>query len=582
MVTKVIIYCRVSTKDQADHGASLGTQLEECRKYTKEHRLHVVAEFSEDYSGTTLNRPQFSIVLQMLEENKADGLVIYTSDRLSRNYVDFLVLRDQFEQAGIQLHYVDRGQSKAGFEGLLTEGIMALLAHGEREKIIERSVRNKNKWARDGKVEAVLPHAPYGYDKVGGQFIINEFEAGVIKKIYHWYVYGDENGKQMGIRTIARKLNDLKVPTPSKRSTRANKWQTSTVSFILKNTIYVGYYNYGRTRMVNGELTKQDQKDWIRVDCSELAFVDSSLFISAQNKASSGKTRSRRNAKYPYLMQGHLRCAECGYLVSSKKGRHKDYYYGCSGRALIPPCSSSRASVKVDRVDQLVWSWLVWFLSDDQNINEAFEKMEKQATDIIGPAQKRLATIEKLLEKEEDYIVKIVDELGGSTSATVIGAIKRNIEEAENRIVLLKEEQEQLIGKLSGIQVIPETKQKVIDFAHSVRDRLKEVSFETMRYYIDVLNVQAKLHFEPAGKQENGKNLYKKWLSVSCGFDVSSAVILLDNFEEDAAFLCPTRQGALDIKHNYLKVDFYAILPLDEKFRVRDLRASVISGNGNK
>ena len=56
------IYARVSTTEQADKGYSLPTQLEACQAMAQQEGYAVpdTHVFVDDYTGTSLNRPQFT------------------------------------------------------------------------------------------------------------------------------------------------------------------------------------------------------------------------------------------------------------------------------------------------------------------------------------------------------------------------------------------------------------------------------------------------------------------------------------------------------------------------------------------
>ena len=60
MTKRAVIYGRVSTKEQEEKGFSLPSQLEACRKYAIDNDYEIVSEYSEDYSGTELERPELN------------------------------------------------------------------------------------------------------------------------------------------------------------------------------------------------------------------------------------------------------------------------------------------------------------------------------------------------------------------------------------------------------------------------------------------------------------------------------------------------------------------------------------------
>ena len=86
----------MSTDEQADKGYSLPHQTAECRRYALANGFSILAEFYDDYSGATLERPGFSQLKEFIAHNRVEAVIVYTADRLSRNIIDFLVIRDGF------------------------------------------------------------------------------------------------------------------------------------------------------------------------------------------------------------------------------------------------------------------------------------------------------------------------------------------------------------------------------------------------------------------------------------------------------------------------------------------------------
>lgn len=112
MIKHAVIYARVSTDEQAEKGHSLPFQLEESRKYADRMGFQVIKEITDNASGASLNRPGFSILQTMLSSREAQAVIAYTSDRISRNYYDYVPLVGNWQDKNIELHFVDRGQSQ--------------------------------------------------------------------------------------------------------------------------------------------------------------------------------------------------------------------------------------------------------------------------------------------------------------------------------------------------------------------------------------------------------------------------------------------------------------------------------------
>src|SRR5687767_4161341 len=266
MVKTCVIYIRVSTDEQADKGYSLPHQANECRRYALLNDFYVLEEITDDYSGATLERPGFSKLREFIAQNRVDAVIVYTADRLSRNIVDFLVLRDQWEKAGIELHYVDRGKSQNNFEGLLTDGIFALIAHGERLKIIERTTNGRHNKAKSNRV-VMTGIPPYGYRKKGlgadAEYAIDPFQAEVVKNIFDWYVNGYQQNGTLSLLAIAKLLDQMGISPPDNRvKKRSPFWHPVTIRAILTNPIYTGITYYGKSKIEDGKRVPKPKDEW--------------------------------------------------------------------------------------------------------------------------------------------------------------------------------------------------------------------------------------------------------------------------------------------------------------------------------
>src|SRR5581483_163243 len=192
---RAILYARVSTDEQAEKGYSLQTQIDAMREYAAQNGMTIVRELCDDYSGAKLDRPALDTLRALLERKEADAVIVYAADRLSRNLAHLLILREEFNRAGIELHYMNRGKSENTAESRLMENVEGVIAEYEREKIKERTRRGKLAKAKAGKWVGA-GFVPYGFRKVGvkqdSRLEIDEQEARIVRRIFDMYV--GENG----------------------------------------------------------------------------------------------------------------------------------------------------------------------------------------------------------------------------------------------------------------------------------------------------------------------------------------------------------------------------------------------------
>jgi DNA invertase Pin-like site-specific DNA recombinase len=48
----------------------------------------------------------------VLADHEAEAMIVYSSDRLTRKLAHKLIIREELQRAGIELHYVRRGKSE--------------------------------------------------------------------------------------------------------------------------------------------------------------------------------------------------------------------------------------------------------------------------------------------------------------------------------------------------------------------------------------------------------------------------------------------------------------------------------------
>ena len=86
-VQNAIVYCRVSTDEQAQLGHSLQYQEAVLRSYCQAKSINIVQIYHEDFSAKTFNRPQFKKIREYIKSNRRGvDVVLFTKwDRFSRN-----------------------------------------------------------------------------------------------------------------------------------------------------------------------------------------------------------------------------------------------------------------------------------------------------------------------------------------------------------------------------------------------------------------------------------------------------------------------------------------------------------------
>ncbi|MBN6890046.1 DNA invertase Pin-like site-specific DNA recombinase [Cytobacillus horneckiae] len=123
-------YARVSTK-----GQDLTSQINTLKKENCD------AIFSDKFTGTKTDRPEFQRLLTVLKNN--DTLVVTKLDRFARSTSDGInVIKHLFEQ-GVKVHILNMGLVENTPTGRLIFNILLSFSEFERDLIVERTQEGK-------------------------------------------------------------------------------------------------------------------------------------------------------------------------------------------------------------------------------------------------------------------------------------------------------------------------------------------------------------------------------------------------------------------------------------------------------
>lgn len=161
----VVGYCRVSTTQQAEEGASLEAQAADIRAWAQRYGLTVAAIHSDVMSGARSdNRPGLA---KAIAQACASGgvLVVASLSRVARSAADLHAFSQRLETCGA--HMASAAPSELMIDtstmtGELLFGIFATLAQWERKVTRERTRETVKHMRRQNR--RISGRIPFGYD----------------------------------------------------------------------------------------------------------------------------------------------------------------------------------------------------------------------------------------------------------------------------------------------------------------------------------------------------------------------------------------------------------------------------------
>ena len=168
------------------------------------------------------------------------------------------------------------------------------------------------------------------------EYVINEAHADVVRRIFEQY------GAGLGLRAIAKDLNQRGVLPPRAGRRGTGSWSTSALHAMLRRERYRGVIVWNQREKTYRKGTKvriqRDANDWIRVDAPELRIVSDDLWFGVQRRIKTNLAPGAPAGGRPprYLRSGIARCAECGGAAhgDQRQGRER---HGEGVHLRLPP-----------------------------------------------------------------------------------------------------------------------------------------------------------------------------------------------------------------------------------------------------
>ena len=182
-----VIYARYSCNKQREE--SIEGQIRECKEFARNNGIDVINTYIDRaMSATNDNRPEFQRMISDSYLDRFDAVLIWKSDRFSRNRKQAICYRDILRENHVKLLSATEPNIE-GPAGILFESMndgyneyyvsemKVKMKRGEKENVLE------------GKTNGGVP--AYGYRTEKHKYYIIENEAEVIRYIFEMYANTD-------------------------------------------------------------------------------------------------------------------------------------------------------------------------------------------------------------------------------------------------------------------------------------------------------------------------------------------------------------------------------------------------------
>jgi len=320
------MYCRKSSEQEDRQVLSIESQRTELTNLAEREKLNVTEILEESHSAKKLDRPVFAEIIAKIQSGYANGLLVWSPNRISRNPVDtgkiihLMDLKNLVEvKTTSQTFYTTNPNDKFMLALFCNQ---AKLENDNKAEDVKRGLKTKAE-------KGMYPnHAPTGYknskyDERGKKQIYPDPERfDLIRKMVDLMLTGLYTPPR--IRQMANEQWNFKMPNGKPMS-------KNTIYYLLTNPVYTGTFEYP---IGSGIWHKGTYKPLMTIE--EYDKIQVIL----------GKKGKPRYKTHIFAFTGLMKCGECGASITAeikikkqKNGKvHRYVYYHCTKR-VNPNCT---------------------------------------------------------------------------------------------------------------------------------------------------------------------------------------------------------------------------------------------------
>ena len=321
---RVTYYARVSS-DTDEQLNSLDNQISYYENFIKKNQAwtFVPGYVDEGLSGiSTKKRKRFNEMIEDAKEDVFDLIITKEISRFARNTLDSLQYTRELLNMGVGVFFQNDNINTLDEDAELRLTIMSSIAQDELRKLSSRVKFGHQQAIKSG---VVLGNSRiFGYKKDGKRLVIDESQAPMVRDLFRLYATGEYSMKQL----------ETLFYEQGYRNYNGNKIAHSTMSGIISNPKYKGYYVGNKVRIVDMFTKKQKflpPEEWVMFKDETGEIVPAIVPEEVWDKANEVLVRRSEDVKnrkgvcnHANLLTGKLFCTHCGAPYYRRESRSKD------------------------------------------------------------------------------------------------------------------------------------------------------------------------------------------------------------------------------------------------------------------
>lgn len=489
---RVTYYARVSSESDEQLN-SLDNQIAYYEDLIGKNRAwtYVPGYIDEGLSGiSTKKRKHFNEMIADAKEDTFDLIITKEISRFARNTLDSLQYTRELLGRGVGVFFQNDNINTLDEDAELRLTIMSSIAQDELRKLSSRVRFGHQQAIKSG---VVLGNSRiFGYNKDDKRLVIDESQAPMVRDLFRLYATGEYSMKQL----------EVLFYNQGYRNHNGNRISHTTMSGIISNPKYKGYYVGNKVRIVDMFTKKQkflSPEEWVmfRDETGQTvpAIVSEELWDKANEVLSrrSEDVKNRRGiCNHANLLTGKLFCSHCGAAYYRRESKSRDgtvnSKWVCSGKINNGADSCPSFPIYEDEIKPILFEVFGETKVDAEALLARYEEMFRSMeaggeTSARAGEQRRIIM---LADRKKNKLLELVT-TGAITTANFKSMTAACDKEAEEAQKILSELEKQIFTKDEYRKHIAEVRER-LDSA--VRDaETGMVTNEFVARYIDRITV---------------------------------------------------------------------------------------------
>ncbi len=380
---KSLLFCRVSSKEQADEGYSLEAQEKLLSDYAQRNKLKVLKVYKiAETASKDFARKSFYEMFEFATKNKVNVILSEKIDRLTRSLKSAGIADDWVKaDPSREIHFVKENfvlnSNTRAHENLVWDMKVAIARFYSNNLSEEVKKGHKEKVAQGW----YPSKAPLGYKSIGEKghktHVLDAVKAPLVRKMFELYSTG-----RYSISALVETMYNEGLRTHG-----GNRLVKSRMGSLLSDPYYYGKILWG------GQISEGKHEP----------IITQELYDKVRDVLH-GRTTPRHN-KHLFIFKGQIRCVACGHIVTweTQKGHiygHCNKYHNCPVKAwykeseLLNQILPAFKELKITNPKLLEWV--------RRALKESHVDIVQYSEAAISESQKQMVLIQNRLERLYD------------------------------------------------------------------------------------------------------------------------------------------------------------------------------------